>query len=66
MGRKHRSGVGYSHLYSVIDDHARLVYSEILADERKDTATAFWQRAKVFFVRRGITVQRVIIYNGSW
>jgi transposase len=51
-GRKRRSGVGYSYLHSAIDDHARLVYSEILPDERKDTAGGFWQTASTTSVGR--------------
>lgn len=64
-GRKNRSGVGYSYLHSAIDDHSRLVYSEILADERKETASAFWRRARRYYQSQGITVRRVMTDNGS-
>jgi transposase InsO family protein len=64
-GRKNRSGAGYSYLHNAVDDHSRLAYSEILADERKETATAFWTRAQAFFAQAGITVQRVLTDNGS-
>ncbi|WP_327065385.1 IS481 family transposase [Kitasatospora sp. NBC_01302] len=64
-GRKTRSAVGYSYLHNAVDDHSRLAYSEILADERKDTAAAFWTRANEFFARAGITVKRVLTDNGS-
>ena len=64
-GRKRRSGVGYSYLHSAIDDNARLVYSEILDDERKDTAAGFWERANAFYAGHGITIQRVMTDNGS-
>ena len=37
-----------------------MVYSEILDDERKDTAAGFIQRANTFFKDLGITVQAVI------
>ena len=37
--------LGYSYLHTALDDHSRLAYTEILADERKDTATAFLHRA---------------------
>ncbi len=40
-GRKNRANAGYSYIHTAVDDHSRLAYSEILADERKDTATAF-------------------------
>ncbi|MER7989172.1 IS481 family transposase [Streptomyces noursei] len=64
-GRKTRSGVGYSYLHNAVDDHSRLAYSEILADEKKETAVAFWQRAHAFFTQAGITVERVLTDNGS-
>ncbi|AEY85359.1 Integrase [Streptomyces hygroscopicus subsp. jinggangensis 5008] len=64
-GRKKRSGTGYSYLHTAVDDHSRLAYSEIHADERKETATGFWQRAQAFFSQAGITVERVLTDNGS-
>ena len=48
-----------------MDDHSRLVYSEILSDERKETASAFWTRANDYFNGCGITVLRVLTDNGS-
>jgi transposase InsO family protein len=57
--------IGYSYLHTAIDDHSRLAYSEILADERKETAAAFWARAQAFFTAAGITVQRVLTDNGA-
>lgn len=63
-GRKNRSGVGYSYLHTAIDDHSRLVYSEILTDEKKETASGFWRRARSFYADHGISVQRVLTDNG--
>jgi transposase InsO family protein len=48
-----------------VDDHSRLAYTEILPDETKETATAFWVRAHAFFTTHGITVHRVLTDNGS-
>ena len=56
---------GYAFLHHAVDDHSRLAYSEILGDERKETAAAFWVRARGFFTEHGITVLRVITDNGS-
>lgn len=64
-GRKTRSGAGYSYLHNAVDDHSRLVYSEILTDEEKETAVAFWQRAHAFFTQVGITIERVLTDNGA-
>ncbi|MFF3691649.1 IS481 family transposase [Streptomyces sp. NPDC002187] len=57
--------IGDTYIHSAVDDHSRLAYSEVLADERKETAAAFWQRAHAFFTRHGITVERVLTDNGS-
>ncbi|WP_405598898.1 IS481 family transposase [Streptomyces sp. NBC_01410] len=64
-GRKKRSGAGYSYIHTAVDDHSRLAYSEILGDEKKETATAFWTRAHAFFTTCGIAVERVLTDNGS-
>ncbi len=57
--------IGYAYLHTAIDDHSRLAYTEILADERKETAAGFWRRAHTWFTACGITVQRVLTDNGS-
>ena len=56
---------GYAYLHHAVDDHSRLAYSEILADERKETAAGFWRRARAFFASHGITVRRVLTDNGA-
>lgn len=64
LDRNGGSHVGYSYLHNAVDDHSRLAYSEILPDERKETAVAFWRRAQTFFNTHGITVERVLTDNG--
>lgn len=68
-GRKNNGygnkGRGYAHLHHAVDDHSRLAYSEILADQRQETAAGFWQRAQAFFADAGITVTAVMTDNGS-
>jgi transposase InsO family protein len=58
-------GRGYSYLHHAVDDHSRLAYSEILGDERKETAAGFWDRANAFFAGAGVTVTAVMTDNGS-
>ncbi|MCX5277385.1 IS481 family transposase [Streptomyces virginiae] len=57
--------IGYSYIHSAVDDHSRLAYSEVLTNERQETAAGFWQRANAFFTAHGITVERVLTDNGS-
>jgi transposase InsO family protein len=56
---------GHHFLHTAIDGHSRLVYSELLANERQETAAAFWQRANAWFAECGITVRKVLTDNGS-
>ena len=67
IGNRHnkKRGRGYAFVHHAVDDHSRLAYSEILGDERKETAAAFWERANHFFAGHGITVKRVLTDNGS-
>jgi len=60
-----RDGRGYAYLHHAVDDHSRLAYSEILDDERKETAAAFWTRAAAYFAAQGILVTAVMTDNGS-
>jgi transposase InsO family protein len=62
-GRKR--GQGYTFLHTALDDHSRLAYSELLADERQETAAAFWTRANAYFAHCGIVVARVLTDNGN-
>jgi transposase InsO family protein len=55
--------VGYDFAHAVVDDHSRLAYAEIHADERAQTAVAFLERALAFFAAHGIRVKRVMTDN---
>jgi transposase InsO family protein len=57
--------LGYGYLHTALDDHSRLAYTEILADETKDTAAAFLARAAAWYAAAGITIERVLSDNGS-
>lgn len=62
--RNSRRGTGYWYIHNAIDDHSRLAYSELLEDEKKETAASFWERAAAYFASAGITVRRVLTDNG--
>lgn len=57
--------VGWEYAHAAIDDCTRYTYAEILPDDKRYTATAFWLRAVREFRRRGIHVQRVLTDNGG-
>jgi transposase InsO family protein len=58
-------GIGYGYLHSAVDDHSRLAYSEILADERTLTCTGFLRRAQAFYAAHGIQIERVLTDNAG-
>ena len=60
-----RPNLGYAFLHHAVDDHSRYTYSEILTDEKRETATAFMARALEHFNSVGITTQRVMTDNGA-
>jgi transposase InsO family protein len=63
--RDRRRGMGYWYVHNAVDDYTRLSYSELLTDERQETAAGFWERANTYFASVGISVQRVLTDNGS-
>jgi transposase InsO family protein len=63
--RYYNAARGYHYLRTDIDGHSRLAYSELLADERKETAAAFCVRANAWFAECGIVVRKVLTDNGS-
>ena len=58
-------GIGWEYVHVAIDDHTRLAYAEVLRDEKANTAIAFLRRARDWYARRGIEIQRVLSDNGS-
>jgi len=64
--RTRTRGAGWEYLHVAVDDHTRLTYAELLADERGATATGFLGRAAAWFAAQGIArVERVMTDNGS-
>jgi len=63
-GAQKRARIGYDYVHSMVDDHSRLAYSEILPDEKGPTCAAFMLRAAEYFAAHGITrIERVITDN---
>ena len=60
-----RRGIGWDFLHVCVDDASRLAYTEILPDERKESAVAFLERAIAWFASLGVTVERVMTDNGA-
>lgn len=61
---KKKARIGYDYVHSMVDDHCRLAYSEILADEKGTTCAGFLARAAAHFAAHGIDrIQRVMTDN---
>jgi transposase InsO family protein len=59
-----KTKIGYDFVHSVVDDHSRLAYSEILPDEKGSTCAGFLLRAAAYFASHGITrIERVMTDN---
>jgi transposase InsO family protein len=64
-GAERRARVGYDYAHAIVDDHSRLSYAELLADERAQTVTAFVARALAFYTAHGIQPKRLMTDN-AW
>jgi transposase InsO family protein len=63
--RTRMRGIGWEYVHVAIDDATRLVYVEVLADEKAATAVGFLRRAVAHFASLGIHVERLMTDNGS-
>lgn len=58
--------VGYDYVHSLVDDHSRLAYSEVLPDEKGATCAAFLTRAAAYFADHGITRIERLMTDNAW
>lgn len=64
--RDRSTKVGYDYIHSLVDDHSRLAYSEVLADEKGATCAAFLQRAIAYFAAHGIARIERLMTDNAW
>jgi len=62
---KHQPRLGVGYLHTVVDDHSRVAYIEMHADERSETAIGVLRRATTWFADHGVIVERVLSDNGA-
>jgi transposase InsO family protein len=58
-------GPGWEFVHVCIDDASRIAFSQILPDEKKESAVAFLAAAIAYYASLGVTVTRVMTDNGS-
>jgi transposase InsO family protein len=56
---------GFQALHVAVDDHSRLAFTQLLADQKAETTIAFLHDAREFFARHGIGVRALLTDNGS-
>lgn len=64
--RLNKTRIGYDYVHSLVDDHSRLAYSEILPNEKGTTCAAFLERAIAYFNTHGITRIERLITDNAW
>jgi transposase InsO family protein len=64
--RHKRATIGFDYVHSLVDDHSRLAYSEILPDEKGATCAAFLGRAIDYFAAHGITRIERLMTDNAW
>jgi transposase InsO family protein len=60
-----RYGAGWEFVHVCIDDASRIAFSQVLANEKKESAVAFLHAAVAYYQSLGVTVARVMTDNGS-
>jgi transposase InsO family protein len=58
--------VGYDFVHSLVDDHTRLAYSEVLPDEQGVTCAGFLARAADYFAAHGIIRIEELMTDNAW
>ncbi|MER8428710.1 IS481 family transposase, partial [Mesorhizobium sp. M1403] len=58
-------GAGWEFVHVCIDDASRIAFSQILADEKKESAIAFLEAAVAYYASLGVAIARVMTDNGS-
>ena len=64
-GQSKSRGIGWEFVHVCIDDASRLAFSQILPDEKKQSAVAFLKATVAYYQSLGVTVARVMTDNGS-
>ena len=66
IARDPSTRVGFDYVHSLVDDHSRLAYSEILPDEKGTTCAEFLARAIDYFAGHGIIRIERLMTDNAW
>lgn len=63
---KKKARIGFDYVHSLVDDHSRFAYSEILPDEQAATCAGFFARAVAVFAAHGIEHIDELMTDNHW
>jgi transposase InsO family protein len=63
-GQAYKGKAGWEYLFVAVDDHARIAFTEVYANEKKESADQFLRNAILYFNSLGIHVKQVLTDNG--
>lgn len=60
-----RGGTGWEYVHVCIDDASRIAFSQVMPNEKAESAVPFLRAAVAYYASLGIKVERVMTDNGS-
>jgi transposase-like protein len=61
-----KARIGFDYVHSAVDDHTRLAFTDVLADEKGPTCARFLAQAAAYFAAHGIPVIRQVMTDNHW
>jgi transposase InsO family protein len=58
-------GIGWEFVHVCIDDASRIAFSQVMKDQKKESAVAFLKAAVAYYASLGVRIERVMTDNGS-
>ena len=58
-------GAGWECVHVCIDDHSRVAFADLLADQKRESAVGFLESALAYYASLGVRVQQIMTDNGS-
>jgi transposase InsO family protein len=61
----HNRGIGWDMVHLAIDDHSRVSFAQVLADEKAVSCVEFLRQAVAYYASLGVRIERVMTDNGT-
>lgn len=65
INRSYKTGLAYEKVHNAVDDHARLAFVQVHADEKGPTCAKFVAVSVAWFAAQGIVIERVMTDNSK-